>query len=158
MGSAITIQIPRAHSRNSSQLPRRRLGDSEFMPFAPAVAPEDVDEVFNLNPGERYAPRFMTITCDVHPSWRDRIQAVEHVEGTARPQIIERAINSLYVFILAGFKQANGLPGLINTSFNVHEELIINTLDECAQALADDRIDYVVNEHGVYGQAFHSGG
>ena len=42
-----------------------RLGRSEFMPFAPVIAPEDVDEVFDLGMAERYAARFMTITCAV---------------------------------------------------------------------------------------------
>ena len=46
-----------------------------------------------------------------------------------------------------------GLPVLVNTSFNVHEEPIINSPDECAKALADKRIDFVVTERGVYGLA-----
>ncbi len=127
-----------------------RLGRSEFMPFAPVIAAADVDEVFDLNAGERYAARFMTITCAVHERWRTRIPAVVHVDGTARPQIIERPANPLYFDILAGFKQATGLPVLINTSFNVHEEPIINAPAECAQALAENRIDYVATELGVY--------
>ena len=127
-----------------------RLGRSEFMPFAPVIAPEDVDEVFDLNAGERYAARFMTITCNVHERWRERIPAVVHVDGTARPQIIERGTNPLYFDILAGFKQATGLPVLINTSFNVHEEPIINSPAECAAALAENRIDYVATERSVY--------
>ena len=127
-----------------------RLGRSEFMPFAPVIAPDDVDEVFDLNAGERYAARFMTITCTVHERWRERIPAVVHVDGTARPQIIERGTNPLYFDILAGFKQAIGLPVLINTSFNVHEDPIINSPAECAAALAENRIDYVAAERGVY--------
>ena len=90
-----------------------RLGRSEFMPFAPVIAPDDVDAVFDLAAGERYAARFMTITCGVRESWRSRIPAVVHIDGTARPQIIERTANPLYFDILAGFKQATELPVLI---------------------------------------------
>lgn len=46
-----------------------------------------------------------------------------------------------------------GLPLLINISFNVHEEPIINAHEDCAQALAEDRVDYVATGNGVYGSA-----
>jgi carbamoyltransferase len=75
-----------------------------------------------------------------------------HVDGSARPQIIERASNPLYYDIVAGFERATGIPVLINTSFNVHEEPIVNTPNECRQALVDRRIDFVVTEDGVIGR------
>ena len=49
--------------------------------------------------------------------------------------------------------ERTGLPVLVNTSFNVHEEPIINAPEECARALAEDRIDYVATANGVYGPA-----
>ncbi len=130
----------------------RRLARSEFMPFAPVVAAEDADAVFRLPAASRYAARFMTITCAVRDEWRKRIPAVVHVDGTARPQLIERAANPTYYDIVARFKALTGLPVMINTSFNVHEEPIINTPAECARALLDDRIDYVATERAVYGR------
>ena len=129
-----------------------RLSRSEFMPFAPVVAEEDAAELFDIGAPSRYAARFMTITCNVKQSWRARIPAVVHVDGTARPQVIRRAHNPLYYDILAAFKQISGLPTMINTSFNVHEEPIVNRPEECAQALLDDRVDYVVTENAVYGR------
>ena len=128
----------------------KRLQRTEFMPFAPVVADADAGEVFDLPAVSRYAARFMTITCAVKPAWRDRIPAVVHVDGTARPQTVERAANPLYFDILAGYKAATGLPVLINTSFNVHEEPIVNTPAECLQALSDDRVDFVVTRGGVF--------
>ncbi len=127
-----------------------RLQRTEFMPFAPVVAEADVDTVFDLGATKAYAGRFMTITCPVRPDWRERIPAVIHVDGTARPQTIRREPNPLYFDILAAFKARTGLPVLINTSFNVHEEPIINTPAECVRALADRRVDHVVTERGVY--------
>ncbi len=129
-----------------------RLSRSEFMPFAPVIAEEDAAELFDIGARNRYAARFMTITCDVKQAWRARIPAVVHVDGTARPQIIRRAHNPLYYDILAAFKQRSGLPTMINTSFNVHEEPIINRPEECAQALLDDRVDFVVTDQAVYGR------
>ncbi len=130
-----------------------RLARSEFMPFAPVVTEEDALAVFDLPPATRYAARFMTITCRVRDAWRERIPAVVHVDGTARPQVIARRHNPLYYDILAAYKALTGTPVLVNTSFNVHEEPIINGPEECARALADRRIDFVATAEGVYGHA-----
>ncbi|MGH7003544.1 MAG: carbamoyltransferase C-terminal domain-containing protein, partial [Alphaproteobacteria bacterium] len=128
----------------------KRLERSEFMPFAPVVAEEDADKVFKLGRAKAYSARFMTITAHVQPGWRERIPAVVHVDDTARPQTIRRAANPLYYDILKAFERRTGLPILINTSFNVHEEPIINRPEECLRALRDSRIDYVVTERAVY--------
>ena len=119
------------------------------MPFAPSALAEYADQVFeNVEPG-RHAAEFMTITYDVRPEWQPKIPAVVHVDGTARPQIIERETNPLYYDILAEFKAITGLPTLVNTSFNAHEEPIINTPEEALQALADNRIDFLVCDGGL---------
>ena len=131
----------------------KRLSRTEFMPFAPVVAEEDAAEVFEITPVNRYAARFMTITCATREAWKSRIPAVVHVDGTARPQIVSRDPNPLYFDILRGFKQETGLPVLINTSFNAHEEPIVNTPAECLNALEDRRIDAVVTENGYYTHA-----
>ena len=93
----------------------------------------------------------MTIACDVRPEWRARIPAVVHVDHSARPQIIDRADNPLYHDI-SGRIRAERLasPVLVNTSFNVHEEPIVNPPDECVKALRDGRIDFVVTDQGLY--------
>ena len=128
----------------------RRLARSEFMPFAPYVLEEDSAKVFELTPVNRYAARFMTITCAVRPEWRNRIPAVIHVDGTARPQVIRDRENPLYADILRRFRAETGLPVLVNTSFNVHEEPIVNQPSECLKALRDGRVDFVVTERAVY--------
>ena len=136
-----------------NQILNQRLTRSEFMPFAPVVGAEDAERVFELGPATLYAARFMTVTCRVRDGWRARIPAVVHVDGTARPQVIERAQNPLYYDILAAYKARTGIPVLVNTSFNVHEEPIINGPEECARALAERRIDFVATADGVYGLA-----
>ena len=129
----------------------KRLDRSEFMPFAPVIAEEDARQVFDVTDVNEYACRFMTITCNVKNQWRDRIPAVVHVDHTARPQVIRRSDNPLYYDALSAFKAKTGLPVVVNTSFNVHEEPIINTPEEAARALVDDRVDYLLTEDGVYG-------
>lgn len=127
-----------------------RLSRSEFMPFAPYCAEEDVDEIFDLPATSRHAARFMTITCFVHDTWRSRIPAVVHVDGTARPQVIRRDDNPLYYDILKSFERRTGLKALINTSFNAHEEPIIDTPAQCLAALRANRIDAVVTPQGLW--------
>jgi carbamoyltransferase len=136
--------------RETHDLLNQRLERTEFMPFAPVIAAERAAEVFDVNSVNGYAARFMTITCDVHPAWRARIPAVVHVDGSARPQTITREANPLYYDVVAAFDRLTGLPVLVNTSFNVHEEPIVNTPKECAQALADRRIDFVMTKEAIY--------
>src|SRR5262245_5954837 len=136
--------------RETHDLLNTRLDRTEFMPFAPVIAADRAGEVFDVSKLNAYACRFMTITCNVRPDWRDRIAAIVHVDGSARPQTIVRESNPLYFDILTAFEKATGIPVLVNTSFNVHEEPIVNTPRECAQALLDRRIDFVVTKQAIY--------
>jgi carbamoyltransferase len=136
--------------RETHDVLNKRLARSEFMPFAPVIAAEKAATVFDINAVNAYACRFMTITCNVKPQWRERVAAVVHVDGSARPQTIERGTNQLYYDILTAFEHESGLPVLVNTSFNVHEEPIVNTPSECLKALVDGRIDFVVTTQGIY--------
>jgi len=149
LGARSIMASPERRDINDSL--NKRLDRSEFMPFAPVVAEEDARAVFDVTDTNAYACRFMTITCNVKREWAERIPAVVHVDGTARPQIVRRSENPLYYDTLQAFKARTGLPAAINTSFNVHEEPIINTPEEAAEALLDDRVDYLLAEDGVYG-------
>lgn len=136
--------------RETHDLLNQRLDRTEFMPFAPVIPEERAAEVFDVNRVNAYACRFMTITCDVRPAWRQRIAAVVHVDGSARPQTIARDTNPLYYDVIAAFGRLTGIPVLVNTSFNVHEEPIVNKPAECAQALVDRRIDFVMTKQAIY--------
>ena len=147
LGGRTILASPAQREVNDSI--NKRLQRTEFMPFAPFVLDVDASQVYDVDDRNRYACRFMTITTKVKPEWAAKIPAVVHVDGTARPQVIERATNPLYYDILSAFKGITGLPTLVNTSFNAHEEPIINTPEEALQALADDRIDFLVCDGGL---------
>ena len=118
-----------------------RLERNEFMPFAPSALAEYADEVFeNVGPG-RHAAEFMTITFNVKKDWQARIPAVVHVDGTARPQLVRRDRNPRYHALIERYRQLSGIPLILNTSFNVHEEPIVCGPREAVQALVDRRID-----------------
>ena len=126
-----------------------RLERTEFMPFAPCVLEEDADRVFTIDPALREACRFMTVTTPVRPEFRERIPAVVHIDGTARPQIVRDRDNPLYAAIIRAYRDLTGIPCLINTSFNAHEEPIINTPGEAVNALREDRVDFLVCTDGL---------
>ena len=128
----------------------KRLERSEFMPFAPVVLETHAREVFDITAGNADTARFMTITCGVRPEWHARIPAVVHIDGSARPQIITRGDNPLYYDVLSKFHAKTGLPVLVNTSFNVHEEPIVDTPEQALKSLVEGRIDYILTEDALY--------
>jgi carbamoyltransferase len=136
----------------------QRLQRSEFMPFAPVVGEGDAGSVFDVGPLNRYAAHFMTISCDVRREWRGRIPGIVHVDGSARPQLIERADNPCYFDILAAFKARTGLPALVNTSLNVHEEPIVNRPEECLRTLEEGRVDFVVTPQALWARRSRDSG
>lgn len=119
----------------------QRLHRTEFMPFAPSVLAEDASEYFGLSNGSRRAAEFMTITCDVEPDLRERIPAVTHVDGTARPQLVRKEVNPSYHRILSEFKKQTGLAAMINTSFNIHEQPIVCTPADACIAYEQGSVD-----------------
>lgn len=118
-----------------------RLDRSEFMPFAPSVLADQADAIFEGVEKARHTAEFMTITFDVRPEWRSRIPAVVHVDGTARPQLVRRETNALYYALIDEYRRLSGIPLLLNTSFNVHEEPIVCAPVEAIRALSERRVD-----------------
>ena len=119
----------------------QRLDRSEFMPFAPSVLAEKADELFIGVEKARHAAEFMTVTFDVKPEWRERIPAVVHVDGTARPQLVRPDRNPLYHRLISAYHALSGIPLVLNTSFNVHEEPIVCAPAEAIRAFVEKRVD-----------------
>ncbi|MEM6619006.1 MAG: carbamoyltransferase C-terminal domain-containing protein [Pseudomonadota bacterium] len=134
--------VARPTERHLNEKLNRRLSRTEFMPFAPSCLIEARDEVFVIDkPGTVHTAEFMTITYDVRPEWSERIGAVVHVDNTARPQFVDAAHNPDYHAMIAAYRDLSGLPLVVNTSFNVHEEPIVCVPAEGLRALEDGVID-----------------
>lgn len=104
-----------------------RLKRTEFMPFAPSVLDTDVSKYMKYSERSHQPSRFMTITFDCTALAKKEIPAVVHVDGTARPQIVEKKTNPKYYRVLQEYKKITGLGIFVNTSFNIHEEPIVCT-------------------------------
>jgi carbamoyltransferase len=118
-----------------------RLERTEFMPFAPSALAERAREVFIGIDKAVHPAEFMTVTFDVREQWKARIPAVVHVDGTARPQLVRADRNPLYHALIRRYAELSGIPLVLNTSFNVHEEPIVCAPAEGIRALREDRID-----------------
>jgi len=64
-----------------------------------------------------------------------------HLDGTARPQILRREAEPFYYDVLAEYHRRTGIPSLINTSFNMHEEPIVCTPDDAVRAFLQGHLD-----------------
>ena len=67
--------------------------------------------------------------------------AAVHIDGTARPQLVSNETNSSFYSLLSAYESITGIPSLINTSFNMHEEPIVCTPDDAIRAFLEGRID-----------------
>jgi carbamoyltransferase len=112
----------------------RGLHRTEFMPFAPVVTAEAAPRYFSRTAGKEDAARFMTVTLDATNEGRRALPGCVHVDGTARPQTVERG--SEMHRILEAYEKLTGTAALINTSFNMHEEPIVETAEDALRAHA----------------------
>ncbi len=121
----------------------KRLGRTEFMPFAPVTLYEAREKCYHNIRGAEHAAEFMTITFDCTDFMKASCPAAVHVDGTARPQLIRREVNPGYYDILKEYEKLSGIPSLINTSFNMHEEPIVNTPADAVRAFLQGTLDYL---------------
>lgn len=119
----------------------QRLGRTEFMPFAPVTLFEERERCYVGTAGAEHAAEFMTITFDCTDWMKEHCPAAVHVDGTARPQLIRREVNPEYYDIVAAYRDVSGVPCLVNTSFNMHEEPIVCTPQDAVRAFVLGRID-----------------
>ncbi len=99
-----------------------------FRPFAPSVVVEAAERYFDLpETAKHYPARFMLYVVDVKPGQGEVLPAITHVDGTARLQAVHQEHSPLYHDLITRFGQASGVPVILNTSFNLKGEAIVNT-------------------------------
>jgi carbamoyltransferase len=133
----------RATEPEVNQWLNQRLGRTEFMPFAPVTLFEERHRCYNNISDAEFAAQFMTITFDCTDFMRRNCPAAVHVDGTARPQLIREEVNPSYYRIVSEYNHLSGIPSLINTSFNMHEEPIVNSPQDAIRAFLQGNIDYL---------------
>jgi carbamoyltransferase len=115
-----------------------------FRPFAPVILRDRAPEYFDY-PGvaQHQAPRYMLMVAPFKANKGDEVQAVNH-EGTGRLQAIDRESNPRYYDIVKTFGEATGVPVVLNTSFNLRGEPIVNTPGDAFNTFNNSDIDLLV--------------
>jgi carbamoyltransferase len=120
-----------------------RLGRTEFMPFAPATPIEETERFYVSTEGAQDTARFMTITFDCTPWMKKHCKGVVHLDGTARPQLVDREQAPGYHRVIEEFGRLTGITTVINTSFNMHEEPIVCSPRDAVRAFLLGHLDYL---------------
>jgi carbamoyltransferase len=111
-----------------------------WRPFAPSILSEKASEYIE---SATDSP-FMILTAQVKPEKRSVIPSVTHVDGSARPQTVEREINPLYWRLIDEFGRRTGVPVVMNTSFNLRGEAIVNTPTDAVRTFFSSGMDALV--------------
>lgn len=108
-----------------------------WRPFAPSILEEDMDRYFD-HPIE--SP-YMILAFDTKRERWDELAAAIHVDRTARPQSVSRQTNPRYWQLIQRFKEIRGIPAVLNTSFNVDSQPIVNAPQEAIDTFLNCGID-----------------
>ena len=111
-----------------------------WRPFAPSMLKEVAGEYIE----HACDSPFMILTSPVRPEKRDIIPSVTHVDGSARPQTVEKDVNPLYWNLINEFGKRTGVPVVMNTSFNLRGEAIVNTPTDAVRTFFSSGMDALV--------------
>jgi carbamoyltransferase len=114
-----------------------------YRPFAPSV----LSGYAEWADGEVPASPYMSFSCKVSREWATRIPAVVHVDRTCRPQIVTEKANPVYYRVIDLFRQATGIPMVLNTSFNRQEPIVDTPEDALKTFLASGVQVLYINGH-----------
>lgn len=126
-----------------------RLGRTEFMPFAPVCAEEFAEDLFKNFKGGELASKFMTMTFDGTDEFCEKYHGVCHVDGTARPQCVNKDEMPFMHKLLMKYYEKTGNKCLINTSYNLHGEPIINDHLHALSSFVIARLDTLILNNEV---------
>jgi carbamoyltransferase len=119
-----------------------------YRPFAPSVLAESTEKYFELPHATRHYPaRFMLYVVPVVGSQRSTLPAITHVDGTGRLQTVFKDQSPRYYKLIERFGQATGVPVILNTSFNLKGEPVVNTPANAFRTFRTSEMDTLVLEN-----------
>ena len=159
LGNRSIIADPRSDKMQKNLNLKVKYRES-FRPFAPSILKENLSDWFNINVESPY----MLFVADINPSIkiemtnnqkkffgieklnvkRSKIPAVTHVDYSARIQTVSKTTNKPYYDLITKFKEKTGCPIVVNTSFNVRGEPIVNSPKDAFNCFMGTELDYLV--------------
>ena len=112
----------------------------EFRPFAPAVLSEFSEEYFQLDQESPY----MLIACEAIQKKKNEIPAVIHVDNTCRVQTVSPKYNKKFYDLISNYYKISNIPVILNTSFNIKGQPIVNTPQDAIECFLKYKIDILV--------------
>ena len=111
-----------------------------WRPFAASVLKENVPEYFEI---EHESP-FMLLVPKIKEEMKDKIPSLVHIDGTCRIQSVTKKENGAYYDLINEFKNITGVPLIIDTSFNLAGDPIIETPTDALKCFLSTQIDILV--------------
>ncbi|MBE0428674.1 MAG: carbamoyltransferase [Thermoleophilia bacterium] len=139
LGNRSILSDPRTADKKDILNARVKHRES-FRPFAPSVLEEKVRECFDSD----HPSPYMILVYNVLPDRKHELEAITHVDGTARVQTVSRRVNERYYRLIEEFERLTGVPVVLNTSFNVRGQPIVNTPAEAVECYLGTGIDALV--------------
>ena len=118
-----------------------------FRPFAPAVTVRDASRWFNVTSGTELP--YMITTVEVREEYRSELPAITHVDGSARLQTVSTVDNHAFHTLLEAVGRATGREMVLNTSYNVKGQPIVNTPEQALETFLNCGIDYLFLENSL---------
>ena len=159
LGSRSILGDPRSDKMQKNLNLKVKFRES-FRPFAPSILREDLSNWFDLNVDSPYMLLVASINSEKKIEMtnqqkklfgidklnikRSKIPAVTHVDYSARIQTVTKKTNARYYDLISKFKEKTGCPVIVNTSFNVRGEPIVNTPTDAFNCFMGTELDYLV--------------
>lgn len=139
LGNRSILYDPRV--KNGKTFTNKVKGREEFRPFAASVMQEYANDWFHLD--KIYESPYMMFAVDVRTDKLTKIPAVLHVDNTSRIQTVTETQNKEFYKIIKSFYNKTGIPMLLNTSFNLAGDPIVETIQDALNSLRKSRIEYL---------------
>lgn len=141
LGNRSIIADPR-HQNLRDHINLNIKGRESFRPLAPVVPASRADEFFVLP----IPSPFMLLVARIRSHVADQLEAVRHVDGTARVQTLEREANPFLFDLLMRFEEISGFPILVNTSFNLRDQPLVETPEDALHTFLSCPMDLLILE------------
>ena len=136
LGNRSIIADPRRHDMKDILNSRVKFRES-FRPFTPSVLAERASEFFEMD----VESPFMLLAAYVKPGKAELVPAITHVDNTARVQTVTRDVNERYYDLIKAFEKRTSIPMVLETSFNVAGEPIVETPEDAIRCFLSTDID-----------------